>query len=107
DDHRSYNRHGEAFDVGETFAGVPFEVGLDAVGELIDTQPGGSTMAQFALRWILMSDAVSTAIPGAKNPEQAIANAGVSDLPPIADDALANVADVYEQSIKPFVHARW
>ncbi len=107
DDHRAYNRHGEAFDVGETFAGVPFEVGLGAVSELTGTQPEGSTMAQFALRWILMSDAVSTAIPGAKNPEQAIANAGVSDLPPIDDDALAIVAEVYEQSIKPFVHTRW
>lgn len=107
DDHRAYNRHGEAFDVGETFAGVPFEVGLGAVSELTDVRPEDSTMAQFALRWILMSDAVSTAIPGAKNPEQAIANAAVSDLPPINDDAMGNVAEVYEQSIRPFVHARW
>lgn len=107
DDHRAYNRHGEAFDVGETFAGVPFEVGLGAVSELTDVRPEDSTMAQFALRWILMSDAVSTAIPGAKNPEQAIANAAVSDLPPINDDAMGNVAKVYEQSIRPFVHARW
>jgi aryl-alcohol dehydrogenase-like predicted oxidoreductase len=64
-------------------------------------------MAQFALRWILMSDAVSTAIPGAKNPEQAIANAAVSDLPSIDDDTMRGVTDVYERSIKPFVHARW
>ncbi len=107
DDHRAYNRHGEAFDVGETFAGVPFETGLDAVSELSDLKPEGSTMAQFALRWILMSDAVSTAIPGAKNPEQAIANASVSELPPIDDGTIGRVADVYERSIKPFVHARW
>ena len=107
DDHRAYNRHGEAFDVGETFAGVPFEVGLGAVSELTDVRPEDSTMAQFALRWILMSDAVSTAIPGAKNPEQAIANAEVSDLRPIDGDAMGNVAEVYERSIKPFVHARW
>ncbi len=107
DDHRAYNRHGEAFDVGETFAGVPFETGLDAVSELTGLIPVNSTMAQFALRWILMSDAVSTAIPGAKNPEQAIANAAVSDLPPIDDDTMRSVTDVYERSIKPFVHARW
>ena len=107
DDHRSYNRHGEAFDVGETFAGVPFETGIDAVSELSDLKPEGSTMAQFALRWILMSDAVSTAIPGAKNPEQAIANASVSELPAIDDGTIGRVADVYERSIKPFVHARW
>jgi aryl-alcohol dehydrogenase-like predicted oxidoreductase len=107
DDHRSYNRHGEAFDVGETFAGVPFGTGLGAVSELNGVRPGSSTMAQFALRWILMSDAVSTAIPGAKNPEQAIANAAVSDLPSIDDDTMGNVADVYERSIKRFVHARW
>lgn len=107
DDHRAYNRHGEAFDVGETFAGVPFETGLAAVSELIDVKPEGSTMAQFALRWILMSDAVSTAIPGAKNPEQAIANAAVSDLLPIDDNTMGHVSDVYERSIKPSVHARW
>ncbi|MCL1693728.1 MAG: aldo/keto reductase [Actinomycetia bacterium] len=107
DDHRAYNRHGEAFDVGETFAGVPFDTGLDAVSELTGVRPASSTMAQFALRWILMNDAVSTAIPGAKNPEQAIANAAVSDLPPIDDDTMGDVTDVYERSIKPFVHARW
>ncbi|MEA2009920.1 MAG: aldo/keto reductase [Actinomycetota bacterium] len=107
DDHRAYNRHGEAFDVGETFAGVPFETGLDAVTELSGMKPESTTMAQFALRWILMSDAVSTAIPGAKNPEQAIANAAVSDLPPIDDDIVAGVAGVYERLVKPSVHARW
>lgn len=107
DDHRAYNRNGEAFDVGETFAGVPFEVGLQAVDELADAKPEVATMAQFALRWILMSGAVSTAIPGAKSPEQAISNAAVSDLPPIDDDAMGSVTDVYERSIRPFVHARW
>ena len=107
DDHRAYNRNGEAFDVGETFAGVPFETGLEAVNDLAVAKPEGSTMAQFALRWILMSNAVSTAIPGAKNPEQAIANAAVADLPPIADETMGKVADVYDQSAKPFVHARW
>ena len=107
DDHRAYNRHGEAFDVGETFAGVPFETGLDAVAKLADVKPDDATMAQFALRWILMRDAVSTAIPGAKNSEQAIANAAVSDLPPIDDNTIVRVTDVYERLIKTFVHARW
>ncbi|MEA2024795.1 MAG: aldo/keto reductase [Actinomycetota bacterium] len=107
DDHRAYNRHGEAFDVGETFAGVPFEVGLEAASELAGVKPVDATMAQFALRWILTSGAVSTAIPGAKNPEQAIANAAVSDLPPIDDETMRSVAGVYERSVKPFVHARW
>ena len=107
DDHRSYNRNGEVFDVGETFAGVPYFVGLEAVDELAGAKPDEGTMAQFALRWILMSGAVSTAIPGAKSPEQAISNAAVSDLPPIDDDAMGSVTDVYERSIRPFVHARW
>ncbi|MEA3502410.1 MAG: aldo/keto reductase [Actinomycetota bacterium] len=107
DDHRAYNRHGEAFDVGETFAGVPFGTGLEAASELAGVKPGEVTMAQFALRWILMSGAVSTAIPGAKDPEQAIANAEVSELPPIGDDTMGSVTDIYERSVKPFVHARW
>jgi aryl-alcohol dehydrogenase-like predicted oxidoreductase len=107
DDHRTYNRHGEAFDVGETFAGVPYATGLEAVSELAGVKPEEATMAQFALRWILMSNAVSTAIPGAKSPEQAIANATVSGLPPIDGDAMRSVADIYERSVKPFVHARW
>ena len=81
DDHRNFNRHGEAFDVGETFAGVPFEVGLEAVDELRPLVPDGATLAQFALRWILMHDAVSTVIPGARSPEQARANAAAADAP--------------------------
>src|SRR3954447_7235363 len=80
DDHRSYNRHGEQFDVGETFAGVPFEVGLDAVEKLRPLVPQDATLAQFALRWILMHDAVSTVIPGARSPEQARANAAAAGL---------------------------
>lgn len=107
DDHRAYNRQGEAFDVGETFAGVPYATGLEAVSELAGAKPEEATMAQFALRWILMSNAVSTAIPGAKSPEQAIANATVSGLPPIDGNAMRSVADIYERSVKPFVHARW
>jgi aryl-alcohol dehydrogenase-like predicted oxidoreductase len=107
DDHRSFNRHGEAFDVGETFAGVPFEAGLDAVEELRDVVPEGATLAQLALRWILMHDAVSTIIPGARSPEQARANAAAADLAPLGEAAMARIAQVYEQRIAPHVHHRW
>jgi aryl-alcohol dehydrogenase-like predicted oxidoreductase len=107
DDHRNYNRHGESFDVGETFSGVPYEVGLAAVEELRPWVPEGSTMAQMALRWILMFDAVSCAIPGAKNPAQATDNAAASDLPPLDEETMAAVHDVYDRLIRPHVHQRW
>jgi aryl-alcohol dehydrogenase-like predicted oxidoreductase len=107
DDHRSYNRHGEAFDVGETFAGVDYATGISAVGEIEALNPTDATTAQFALKWILMHDAVSTAIPGAKNPAQAIANAAASDLPPLDGQTMNSVAGVYDRSIKAGVHARW
>ena len=107
DDHRSYNRNGEAFDVGETFAGVPYDIGLAAVAELRELVPDGVTMAQMALRWILMHDAVSTTIPGAKNVQQAVSNAAASDLPPIDAATVAAVTDVYERTIAEHVHARW
>jgi aryl-alcohol dehydrogenase-like predicted oxidoreductase len=107
DDHRTFNRHGELFDVGETFAGVPFEAGLDAVEELRRVVPDGASMAQFALRWILMHDAVSTVIPGARNPEQARANAAAASLAPLDASVMAHVAAVYEQRIAPYVHQRW
>jgi aryl-alcohol dehydrogenase-like predicted oxidoreductase len=107
DDHRSYNRYGEAFDVGETFSGVDYATGLVAVGEIETLRPTNATMAQFALKWILMHGAVSTAIPGAKNPDQAIANAAASDLDALDDETMASVADIYERSIKQEVHARW
>src|SRR3954466_7633563 len=107
DDHRSYNRQGEAFDVGETFAGVPFEVGLDAVEELRPLAGGDATLAQFALRWILMHEAVSTVIPGARSPEQATANAAAADVPALDAAAMAATQAVYEQRIAPHVHQRW
>jgi aryl-alcohol dehydrogenase-like predicted oxidoreductase len=107
DDHRSFNRHGESFDVGETFAGVPFEVGLDAVDELRGLVPPDATLAAFALRWILMHDAVSTVIPGARSPEQARANAAAADLPALSDEAMQKVAAVYEERFAPYVHQRW
>jgi aryl-alcohol dehydrogenase-like predicted oxidoreductase len=107
DDHRSFNRHGEQFDVGETFAGVPFDVGLEAVEELLPLVPDGATPAQFALRWILMNDGVSTVIPGARSPEQARANAAASDLPALDEGTMARVAEIYERRIAPHVHQRW
>ncbi len=106
-DHRNYNRHGEAFDVGETFAGVPYDVGLEAVEELRPLVPEGATMAQMALRWILMFDAVSCAIPGAKRPSQAADNVAASELPPLSAETMAAVDDIYDRLIRPHVHQRW
>ena len=106
-DHRSYNRHGEAFDVGETFAGVPFEVGLDAVEELRPLVPEGATLAQLALRWILMHPAVTTVIPGARSPEQARGNAAAAELAPLDEATMREIARVYEERIAPHVHQRW
>jgi aryl-alcohol dehydrogenase-like predicted oxidoreductase len=107
DDHRTFNRHGEQFDVGETFAGVPFETGLDAVEELRPLVPDGATLAQLALRWILMHDAVSTVIPGARSPEQAQANAAAAALPALPETTMARIASVYAERIAPHVHQRW
>jgi aryl-alcohol dehydrogenase-like predicted oxidoreductase len=107
DDHRNFNRYGQAFDVGETFAGVDYETGLEAVEQLRSLVPPGATMAQFALRWILMFDAVSCAIPGAKNAAQAIANAQASDLPPLSDEVMAQIRAIYDDKVRPLVHQRW
>jgi len=107
DDHRNFNRHGEAFDVGETFAGVPFEVGLQAVEEVRKLVPAGASMAAFALRWILMNEAVTVVIPGARNAEQAKANAAASDLAPISADVMAAARDIYDRLIAAHVHQRW
>jgi aryl-alcohol dehydrogenase-like predicted oxidoreductase len=107
DDHRAFNRNGEAFDMGETFSGVPYEVGLQAVERLRPLVPGGATMAQFALRWILMQDAVTVIIPGAKNKSQAEDNAASSNLAPLPADVMAEVRKVYEDLIKVHVHQRW
>ncbi|RVE93776.1 aldo/keto reductase [Sinorhizobium meliloti] len=107
DDHRNFNRHGEAFDVGETFAGVPFDVALQAVDELRTLAPANVPMAQFALRWILAQDAVSVVIPGARNAAQAQSNAAASALAPIDGATLAAIAALYERLIKVHVHQRW
>ena len=107
DDHRSFNRHGEQFDVGETFSGVDLERGIDVVEELKGLVPEGATLAQLALRWILSFEAVSTVIPGAKSPEQARANAGAATLPPIDDATLQKIGVLYRERIAPQVHHRW
>jgi aryl-alcohol dehydrogenase-like predicted oxidoreductase len=107
DDHRTYNRSGEAFDVGETFAGVPFETGLEAVRDLRGIVPDGVAMAQFALRWIVDQPGVSTVIPGARNAEQARGNVAAADLPPLTAEQQAAVREVYESRIRSHVHDRW
>jgi aryl-alcohol dehydrogenase-like predicted oxidoreductase len=107
DDHRQFNRHGEAFDVGETFSGVPYEVGLGAVEKLRPLVLGDATLAQFALRWILMDEAVTVVIPGAKNPQQALANIGAASLPALSTETMAAVAKIYAEDIRPHVHQRW
>jgi aryl-alcohol dehydrogenase-like predicted oxidoreductase len=107
DDHRNFNRHGEAFDVGETFSGVDFETGLEAVSRLRPLIPSGATMAQFALRWIIDQPGVTVVIPGARNPSQAAANAAAASLAPLPESTLDAVKTVYDELIRPQVHDRW
>jgi aryl-alcohol dehydrogenase-like predicted oxidoreductase len=107
DDHRNFNRHGEAFDAGETFSGVDFNAGLEAVERLRGLVPSGVSMSQFALRWILMFDAVTCAIPGGKRPEQVADNCQSSDLPALSDATLTAVREIYDRKILPLVGTRW
>jgi aryl-alcohol dehydrogenase-like predicted oxidoreductase len=107
DDHRTYNRHGEAFDVGETFSGVDFRTGLEAVQRLMPWLPAGATMAQFALRWIIDQPGVSVVIPGARNPEQVAGNVGAAALDPLTEEQLDAVRSTYDELIRPQVHDRW
>jgi aryl-alcohol dehydrogenase-like predicted oxidoreductase len=107
DDHRNYNRHGEAFDQGETFSGVDYDTGLEAVRRLAPLVPEGATMAQFALRWILDHPAVSVVIPGARNPAQARLNVDAAALDPLPAQTHETVAAVYAELIRPSVHNRW
>jgi aryl-alcohol dehydrogenase-like predicted oxidoreductase len=107
DDHRNFNRHGEAFDVGETFAGVDYQVALDAVEQIRPLVPAGASMAQFALRWILAFDAVTCAIPGGKRPAQVAENCAASDLAPLPEATMAAVAAIYDAKIRPLVDQRW
>ena len=107
DDHRQFNRHGEMFDMGETFSGVPYDAALDAVDALRPFVPAGATFTQFALRWILMFDAITCAIPGAKTVAQARDNAAAAELPPITADAMVAVRQIYHDRIRPLVHHKW
>jgi len=107
DDHRAFNRQGESFDVGETFAGLDYETGLELVEELRSLVPPGATLAQLALRWILMANEVTVAIPGAKTPDQARSNAVAADLPPLPAATMDRIRELYEQRAKPLVHQRW
>ncbi len=106
-DHRSYNRHGEAFDVGETFSGVDFDTGVDAAREFAALAPAGATPAQTALRWVIQQPGVTTVIPGARNPEQVRQNASAASLPPLTDAELAAIEDLYDRRIRAQVQDRW
>jgi aryl-alcohol dehydrogenase-like predicted oxidoreductase len=106
-DHRNFNRHGEAFDVGETFSGIPFEKGLEVIERIRRLVGPDVTMAQFALRWILMFDAVSVVIPGARTAAQARANAGTDALLPLSPQVMAELKTIYDEDVKPYVHQRW
>ena len=107
DDHRAFNRHGEVFDVGETFAGVPYDAALEAVDALRRLVPDAVGMAAFALRWILMNDAVSVVIPGAKSADQARRNAEATHLPTISPSVMSEIGAIYDTAIAPHVHQRW
>ncbi|OJV57150.1 MAG: aldo/keto reductase [Cellulomonas sp. 73-145] len=106
-DHRSYNRHGEAFDVGETFSGVPYEVGVAAAREVAALTPPSATTAQLALRWVIDQPGVSVVIPGARTPAQAKANARAAEVPPLSAETLDALRDVYDERIREHVHSRW
>ncbi|MFW6378143.1 MAG: aldo/keto reductase [Bacillota bacterium] len=107
DDHRNFNRDGQAFDRGETFSGVDFEKGLKAVEELKEIKPEGLTMAQFALKWILMNDAVSCVIPGGKKPWQVEDNASASEADDLSDKVMAEVDRIYDKYLRESIHPRW
>ena len=107
DDHRSFNRHGESFDRGETFSGVDYEAGLAAVEELRPLVPPGATLAQLALRWITMFPEVTCAIPGAKNAGQVEQNVAAADLPALDERTMAAVRDVYDRHVRGLVHHLW
>jgi aryl-alcohol dehydrogenase-like predicted oxidoreductase len=107
EDHRSFNREGAAFDKGETFSGIDYETGLRAVEQLRALVPASATMAEFALRWILMHDAVTCAIPGAKRAEQVDENVAAAELAPLSEATMAKAREIYAKHIKPLVHQRW
>ncbi|HLS04313.1 MAG TPA: aldo/keto reductase [Actinomycetales bacterium] len=106
-DHRNFNRQGAAFDVGETFSGVPFEVGLKAAREVAALTPEGLSTAQFALRWVIDQPGVATVIPGARNPVQARANAEAAAAAPLTDAQIADLEAIYDKYIREHVHEKW
>lgn len=107
DDHRQFNRQGAGFDRGETFSGLDYEIGLQAVDELRQLLPTNMTLTQLALRWILMSPAVTCAIPGAKRPSQVEENSSAADLPALSDETMARIRDIYDQLVRPRVQHYW
>ena len=107
DDHRQFNRHGEMFDQGETFSGIDYETGLEAAGQLRDMLPQGVKLAQWALRWILMFDAVSCVIPGARRPAQVEENTAAAEVPPLSDSQMTAIRQLYDKLIRTQVHQRW
>ncbi len=107
DDHRTFNRSGAAFDVGETFSGVPFDVGVRAAREVAASTPPDATTAQLALRWVVDQPGVTTVIPGARSPEQARGNAEAAGLAPLGDEVLDALRDVYDREVREHVHDRW
>jgi aryl-alcohol dehydrogenase-like predicted oxidoreductase len=107
DDHRNFNREGQAFDRGETFSGVPFETGLEAAEELEELVPEGHTLAQLALRWILMHPAVSCTIPGARRPDQVEDNLAAAEMPPLSGDTMDRIREIYDRRVRPEVHHLW
>jgi aryl-alcohol dehydrogenase-like predicted oxidoreductase len=106
DDHRNFNRHGEAFDVGETFSGVPFDVGLAAAREVAEIA-GEAPTAAFALRWVIDQPGVTSVIPGARNVEQVRGNVAAADLPPLTQTQLSDLERVYDERLRAHVHDRW
>jgi aryl-alcohol dehydrogenase-like predicted oxidoreductase len=108
DDHRTFNRHGEAFDVGETFSGVPYEVGVAAARSFSEIAAGlGIEPAALALRWVIDQPGVSVVIPGASSAAQAEANARAASVDPLAEDTLAAIQRIYDERIREHVHSRW
>jgi aryl-alcohol dehydrogenase-like predicted oxidoreductase len=105
--HRTVNRHGKAFDRGETFSGIDYNVGLEAVEKLKTICPSGMALSQFALRWILMFDAVTCTIPGAKRSSQVEENASAADMPSLSQDTMTQVCTIYDQHIRKLVHYYW
>jgi aryl-alcohol dehydrogenase-like predicted oxidoreductase len=107
EDHRSFNRRGEAFDKGETFSGIDYQAGLQAVDELRPLVPEHASMAQLALRWILMFPEITAAIPGGKNEQQVEDNVRAAELPPLSPETMARVRSIYDAHFRETTHAQW